>query len=63
MEKKNFSHQSHVFSSILSIMKVDLTIGTKYYKLLALNIHIKTSIKKDNDLAVIKKDIYLLTVI
>lgn len=40
-------------------MKIDLTIGTKYYKLLALNIHIKTSIKKDNDLAVIKKDILI----
>lgn len=33
----------------------DLTIGTKYNKLLAHNIHIKTTIKKDNDLAVIKK--------
>lgn len=42
------------FSSILSIMN-DLTIGTKYNKLLAHNIHIKTTIKKDNDLAVIKK--------
>lgn len=43
-----FLIKAMLFSSILSIMKVDLTSGTKYNKLSALNIHInnKFSTKK-----------------
>lgn len=59
MENYNvFLIKAMFFSSILLIMN-DLTIGTKYNKLLAHNIHIKTTIKKDNDLAVIKKKPYI----